>query len=103
MLVIPGSEPCFHVAPPSVEVAQPISDAPPSSKRPCWNVATSVEPYDATSGSTSGLCWLDVWLNGSTLSLRNFTPPFFAATGGGTAPARITCSGVAALAGAHMR
>ena len=48
-----GRNPFVHVFPPSVEVAHPTFDAPPSSNRPTWNAATIVEPEANVSGSTS--------------------------------------------------
>lgn len=33
--VMPGSDPWLHVEPPSVEVANPTSEAPPLKNRPC--------------------------------------------------------------------
>jgi hypothetical protein len=47
-----GRKPCVHEAPAFVEVAQPISDAPPPKNRPDWNAATIVEPKANVSGST---------------------------------------------------
>jgi hypothetical protein len=32
--------------------------APPSRMRPTWKTATTVDPQDAVSGSTSVACWL---------------------------------------------
>jgi hypothetical protein len=43
-VVIPGSKPLCQLAPPSVEIAYPISAAPPSEIRPTWNAAMMVEP-----------------------------------------------------------
>ena len=52
-----GSTPwCVQVAPPSVDVAQPLSTEPASVIRPTWNVATIVEPQAKLSGSTSVAC-----------------------------------------------
>jgi hypothetical protein len=45
-LVIPGSVPLVHDAPSLVEVAKPMSDAPPSKKRPNWAAATIVGPCE---------------------------------------------------------
>ena len=53
--VIPRRNPCVQLAPPSWEVAQPMSEAPPFRKRPTWKVATIVEPKANVSGSTSVL------------------------------------------------
>src|SRR5689334_17486987 len=52
-----GRTPDRHVRPESVEVAQPIPDAPPSTNRPTWNDATAVVPQPAALGSTSVPCW----------------------------------------------
>jgi len=68
-MVIPVSRPFCQVTPPSVEVAKPMSEAPPSKKRPIWKTATSVEPKAATAGSTSVACWLDGFEKVSVLSL----------------------------------
>src|SRR3954453_11080529 len=64
--VMPGNTPLVHVAPLSVEVANPASDAPPSKKRPNCAAATIVDPNENVSGSTIVLCWLVVFVNGST-------------------------------------
>src|SRR4051794_24650060 len=64
--VMPGNTPLVHVAPLSVEVAKPASDAPPSKKRPNCAAATIVEPNEYVSGSTIVLCWLVAFVNGST-------------------------------------
>jgi hypothetical protein len=50
-----------------VVVAQPMLLAPPSKKRPVWNVATTVFPYPKESGSSCVLCWLDWFVYGSEL------------------------------------
>src|SRR3954451_23439806 len=63
---MPGSGPLVHVAPLSELVAKPMSDAPPSKKRPSCAAATIVEPNENVSGSTIVLCWLVVLVNGST-------------------------------------
>src|ERR671938_382951 len=42
--VIPGITPLVHDVPLFVDVAQPMSDAPPLKKRPNWAAATIVEP-----------------------------------------------------------
>ena len=55
-VVIPGSVPLVHEAPLFVDVAQPMSVAPPSKKRPNWAAATIVEPDEYVSGSTIVLC-----------------------------------------------
>src|SRR5690242_21485474 len=65
---MPGKKPCFQVFPAFVLVAQPISELPPSKKRPDWNVATIVEPKAYVSGSTWVLCWLVLLVKGSLLS-----------------------------------
>jgi hypothetical protein len=64
-LVIPASVPLVQDAPLLVEVANPMSDAPPSKKRPNWAAVTIVEPCDYVSGSTIVLCRLVEFVNGS--------------------------------------
>lgn len=66
---MPGRNPLVHVVPPSVEVAKPISDEPPSVKRPAWKTLISVEPKENVSGSTSVACWLVAFVKMSVLSL----------------------------------
>ncbi|HEY1366849.1 MAG TPA: hypothetical protein VGF23_07040 [Gaiellaceae bacterium] len=56
--VRPGNAPVRHVRPASVEVANPMLEAAPSSNRPSWKVATTVEPNAKPSGSTAVSCWL---------------------------------------------
>ena len=67
--VADGRKPRLHVAPSSIEVAQPMSDAPPLKKRPTWNADTIVSPQANVSGSTSVLCWLSEFVNGSSLTV----------------------------------
>src|SRR5919199_1175264 len=67
--VIPGMTPLTHDVPLVVDVAQPMSDAPPSKKRPNCPAATSVEPNEYESGSTIVLCWLVEFVNGSVAIL----------------------------------
>src|SRR4051794_39789965 len=50
-----------------------MSVAPPLKKRPTWNVATTVAPYENVSGSSSVACWLVVFVNGSALTCVNDT------------------------------
>src|SRR5207244_11232462 len=61
--------PLVHDVPLFVEVAQPMSDAPPSVKRPNCAAATIVEPNEYESGSTIVLCWLVEFVNGSVAIL----------------------------------
>jgi hypothetical protein len=92
-VVIPGSVPELHVAPLSVEVAKPMSDAPPSKKRPNCAAATIVEPNEYVSGSTIVLCWLVAFVNGSN-AIR-VSAAFALATSGearARAPARAMAS-----------
>src|ERR671928_1089403 len=63
--VIPGRVPLVHETPLFVEVAQPMPDDPPSKKRPLCAAATIVEPKENVSGSTTVLCWLVEFVNGS--------------------------------------
>ncbi len=65
---MPGSMPCCQVVPPSVEVFQPMSEAPPSVNRPTCEEATIVLPYAKVSGSSSVACWLEELVNGSVLT-----------------------------------
>src|SRR5947207_2086435 len=66
--VVPGRNPWFQVAPPSVEVAQPLLEEPPPAKnRPVWNTDTMVRPKANVSGSTWVLCWLLGFVYGSSL------------------------------------
>src|SRR4029079_15758152 len=64
----PGSTSEVNVAPPSVDVANAVLDAPPSKKRPTWEVTTSVEPNANVSGSTAVACWLVGLENGSGMT-----------------------------------
>src|SRR3954471_842816 len=64
--VIPGNVPLDHDVPLLAEVANPMSDAPPSKKRPNCAAATIVEPNEYVSGSTIVLCWLVAFVNGPT-------------------------------------
>src|SRR5215469_13080982 len=69
-------KPCVQVAPLSVEVAKPMSELPPSKKRPDWKTETMVEPKEKVSGSTCVLCWLEELVNGSELiRSRGFLAP----------------------------
>jgi hypothetical protein len=53
---MPGRTPLVHETPLSVEVAHPMSEAPPLKKRPNCPAATIVEPNENVSGSTIVLC-----------------------------------------------
>src|SRR2546430_4844803 len=75
---MPGRKPCVQVAPPSVDVANPMSDEPPPETRPVWNAETIVLPNVNVSGSTSVLCCACVSVNGSELTWMTAT---FAAAG----------------------
>jgi hypothetical protein len=72
-VVVPGKNPFVKLDPPLVDVAKPMSDAPPSKKRPTWKADTQVLPEAKVSGSTSVLCWLVVLVNGSALSWMRVT------------------------------
>src|SRR5256885_3708246 len=61
--------PLVHDVPLFVDVAQPMSDAPPSKKRPNCAAETSVEPNEYESGSTIVLCWLVELVKGSVAIL----------------------------------
>src|SRR5438128_7469876 len=67
LTVAEGRKPLVQLLPPSVEVAKPMSEAPPLKKRPTWKVETKVEPEAKVSGSTSVACWLVLLVNGSLL------------------------------------
>src|SRR3989442_10600779 len=71
--VVPGRKPWLKLLPPSVDVAKPMLEPPPSKKRPTWKAETMVEPEDKVSGSTSVACWLVVLVYGSVLSRRRVT------------------------------
>src|SRR5258708_37666391 len=71
--VVPGRKPLVKLLPPLVEVANPISEAPPLKKRPTWKVETRVEPKAKVSGSTSVRCWLVLLVNGALLSWARVT------------------------------
>ena len=65
--VVPGRNPCVHEPPASVDVAHPMSEEPPSKKRPLWKAATIVDPYAKVSGSTCASCCELVFVNESVL------------------------------------
>src|SRR5260370_16492945 len=71
--VVPGRKPLVKLWLPLVEVANPISEAPPLKKRPTWMVETRVEPKAKVSGSTSVRCWLVLLVNGALLSWTRVT------------------------------
>jgi hypothetical protein len=66
--VVPGRKPWLKLLPPSVDVAKPMLEPPPSKKRPTWKAETKVEPADKVSGSTSVACWLVGLVSGSLLN-----------------------------------
>src|SRR5580700_1200612 len=57
-MVMPGRGPLIHWPPAFVDVAKPMSDAPPLKIRPTWNALTIVEPEEKALASTSVACWL---------------------------------------------
>src|SRR5216684_583309 len=71
--VVPGRKPLVKLLPSLVDVAKPMSEAPPLKKRPTWKVETIVEPKAKVSGSTSVRCWLVLLVNGSLLSWTRVT------------------------------
>src|SRR5260370_41879862 len=71
--VVPGRKPLVKLLPPLVEVAKPMSEAPPLKKRPTWKAETIVEPKAKVSGSTSVRCWLVLLVNRSLLSWTRVT------------------------------
>ena len=72
-----------------VDVAKPMSDAPPSKNRPSCAAATIVDPNEYVSGSAIVLCWLVVFVNGSTAIWVSAT---FALAATGRANARAPAS-----------
>jgi hypothetical protein len=86
--------PVDHVRPAFVVVAQPMLLEPPLlTKRPVWNVATTVVPYPNESGSTWVRCWLDEFMYGSELIGVAITlPPDAAAAVTSTAAAHATAA-----------
>src|SRR5260370_28183337 len=71
--VVPGRKPLVKLLPPLVEVAKPMSEAPPLKKRPTWKAETIVEPKAKESSSTSVRCWLVLLVNGSLLRWTTVT------------------------------
>src|SRR5438309_4878969 len=71
-MVVPGRNPLVHDPPPSVDVAHPMSEEPPSKKRPLWKAATIVDPYAKVSGSTCAWCCELVFVNVSVLICAGF-------------------------------
>src|SRR5208283_3649876 len=67
-MVMPGRKPLVQAAPPLVDVAKPMSDAPPLKMRPTWNALTMVEPAAKELASTSVACWLLELVKVSVLS-----------------------------------
>src|ERR671927_768850 len=63
--VRPGSCCAVHDDPLFVETETPMSDDPPSVKRPHCAAATIVLPNEYVSGSTIVACWLVALMNGS--------------------------------------
>src|SRR5216684_7594802 len=73
LTVVPGKKPFLKLFPPLLEVANPMSEAPPLKKRPTWKADTRVLPKARVSGSTSVACWLVLLVKGSLLSWRRVT------------------------------
>ena len=71
--MVPGSSCWVHVDPLFDETATPMSDDPPSVKRPSWAVATIVLPNEYVSGSTFVACWLVEFVNGSVMMMVTAT------------------------------
>src|SRR5918912_3294430 len=63
LTVMPGSCWAVHDDPLFVETETPMSDDPPSVKRPHCAVATIVLPNEYVSGSTIVACWLVAFVN----------------------------------------
>src|SRR6266568_1521980 len=78
----------LQVVPESVEVAKPISAAPPPKMRPIWKAVTMVDPKEAVPASTSVACCPDGLVK---VSMLNFTSATFCVGG---------CCGEAGVAGA---
>jgi hypothetical protein len=57
-----------QLVPAFVEVAKPMSDAPPLNRRPIWRAVTIVEPEAKMPGSTSVACWLSEFVKVSVLN-----------------------------------
>src|SRR5919197_2492348 len=87
-MVIPGRAWAVHEAPLFVETETPMSEAPPSVKRPHCAAATIVLPNAYVSGSTIVACWLVEFVNGSVAMMR--TETFAAAASASTSAAVAT-------------
>src|SRR5881409_1979951 len=68
-----GSACAVHDVPLFVETETPMSDDPPSVKRPHCAVATIVLPDEYVSGSTIVACWLVEFVNGSVAMIVTAT------------------------------
>src|ERR671938_1708640 len=86
--VRPGSCWAVHDDPLFVETETPMSDDPPSVKRPHCAAATIVLPNEYVSGSTIVACWLVAFVNGSVAMTR--TETFAAAASASTSAAVAT-------------
>src|ERR671938_1106350 len=73
LTVIPGSACAVHDEPLFVETETPMSDDPPSVKRPHCAAATIVLPNEYVSGSTIVACWLVALVNGSVAMIVTAT------------------------------
>src|ERR671925_1704794 len=73
LTVMPGSCWAVHDEPLFVETETPMSDDPPSVKRPHCDAATIVLPNEYVSGSTIVARWLDAFVNGSVAMIRTDT------------------------------
>src|SRR5918912_2413016 len=71
--VRPGSCCAVHEVPLFVETETPMSDDPPSVKRPHCAAATIVLPNEYVSGSTIVACWLVEVVNGSVAMIVTAT------------------------------
>src|ERR671922_1492099 len=72
-MVIPGRAWAVQEAPLFVETETPMSEAPPSVKRPHCAAATIELPNEYVSGSTIVACWLVGFVNGSVAMIRTGT------------------------------
>src|SRR5436190_20832762 len=70
---MPGSCCAVHEVPLFVETETPMSDDPPSVKRPHCADATIVLPNEYVSGSTIVACWLVAFVNGSVAMMVTAT------------------------------
>src|SRR5919201_4654020 len=90
--VVPDRACAVHDDPLFVETETPMSDDPPSVKRPHCAAATIVLPNEYVSGSTIVACWLVAFVNGSVAMIRTET---FAEAESATTSAAVAASATA--------